>query len=167
MRWLKLPEFQVAYREARRAAYSQAVAKLQQGATTAATTPLKVDARPGTPASVKVRAAECVMTHSSKAIEIEDIEAKGSQSWNARPGHRKPANEDRSGEATGAPGDCAGLPGKQPSPSIEFAYLKQLPREYTGPSHIVTVGRRPDGREELAQPLILQMSGGVVLVSIY
>jgi hypothetical protein len=32
MRWLKLPEFQAAYREARRAAYSQAVAKLQQGA---------------------------------------------------------------------------------------------------------------------------------------
>jgi hypothetical protein len=31
---------------------------------------------------------------------------------------------------------------------IEFAYLKQLPREYTGPRHIVTVGRRPNGREE-------------------
>jgi hypothetical protein len=31
---------------------------------------------------------------------------------------------------------------------IEFAYLKQLPREYTGPRHILTVGRRPDGREE-------------------
>jgi hypothetical protein len=29
-----------------------------------------------TPASVKVRAAECVMNHSSKAIEIEDIEAR-------------------------------------------------------------------------------------------
>jgi hypothetical protein len=33
-------------------------------------------------------------------------------------------------------------------PKIEFAYLKQLPREYTGTRHIVTVGRRPDGREE-------------------
>jgi hypothetical protein len=31
---------------------------------------------------------------------------------------------------------------------IEFAYLKHLPREYTGPRHIVTVGRNPDGREE-------------------
>jgi hypothetical protein len=31
---------------------------------------------------------------------------------------------------------------------IEFAYLKQLPPEYTGTRHIVTVGRRPDGREE-------------------
>jgi hypothetical protein len=32
-----------------------------------------------TPASVKVRAAECVMNHSSKAIEIEDIEARVSE----------------------------------------------------------------------------------------
>ena len=30
----------------------------------------------GSPASVKVRAAECVMTHSAKAIEIEDIEVR-------------------------------------------------------------------------------------------
>ena len=71
MRWLKLPEFQAAYREARRTAYSQAVAKLQQGATAAATTLLKVMLDQGTPASMKVRAAECVMNHSSKAIEIE------------------------------------------------------------------------------------------------
>ena len=42
MRWQKLPEFQAAYREARRMAYSQAVAKLQQGTTAAATTLLKV-----------------------------------------------------------------------------------------------------------------------------
>ena len=39
LRWLKVPEFQTAYREARRAAYSQAVAKLQQGATAAGTDP--------------------------------------------------------------------------------------------------------------------------------
>ena len=31
---------------------------------------------PGTPASVRVRAAECVMNHATKAIEIEDIEAR-------------------------------------------------------------------------------------------
>jgi hypothetical protein len=76
LNWMKVPEFQVAYREARRAAYSQAVAKLQQGTTAAATTLLKVMLDQSTPASVKVRAAECVMTHSAKAIEIEDIEAR-------------------------------------------------------------------------------------------
>ena len=76
LNWMKVPEFQWAYREARKAAYSQAVAKLQQGATAAATTLLKVMVDQSMPASVKVRAAECVMTHSAKAMEIEDIEAR-------------------------------------------------------------------------------------------
>ena len=31
---------------------------------------------------------------------------------------------------------------------IEFAYLKQLPREYSGPRHIVSVSQRPDGHCE-------------------
>ena len=31
---------------------------------------------------------------------------------------------------------------------FEFAYLKQLPREYSGPRHRVKVGQRPDGRCE-------------------
>jgi hypothetical protein len=76
LRWMKEPQFQSAYREARRVAYSQAVAKLQQGATAAATTLLKVMLDQGTPASVRVRAAECIMNHSSKASEIEDVEAR-------------------------------------------------------------------------------------------
>jgi transposase-like protein len=76
LRWMKERQFQSAYREARRVAYSQAVAKLQQGATAAATTLLKVMLDQGTPASVRVRAAECIMNHSSKAIEIEDVEAR-------------------------------------------------------------------------------------------
>jgi transposase-like protein len=76
LKWMKVPEFQTAYREARRSAYSQAVAKLQQGATAAATTLLKVMLDQGTPSSVRVRAAECIMNHSSKAIEIEDVEAR-------------------------------------------------------------------------------------------
>jgi hypothetical protein len=76
LNWMKVPEFQAEYREARRAAFSQAVAKLQQGATAAATTLLRVMVDQSTPASVKVRAAECVMTHSSKGIEIEDIAAR-------------------------------------------------------------------------------------------
>ena len=29
---------------------------------------------------------------------------------------------------------------------VEFACLKQLPREYSGPKHIVSVSKRPDGR---------------------
>lgn len=76
LRWLKLPEFQTAYRDARRVAYGQAVARLQQGTSAAATTLLKTLVDPNSPASVKVRAAECIFNHASKAIEIEDIEAR-------------------------------------------------------------------------------------------
>ena len=76
LRWMKEPEFQANYRQARRAAFSQSIARLQQGATAAATTLLKTMVEPGTPASVRVRAAECVLNHATKAIEIEDIEAR-------------------------------------------------------------------------------------------
>jgi hypothetical protein len=74
MRWQKLPEFQTVYREARRAAYGQAIARLQQG-TSAATTLLKAMIDPSTPAPVRVRAAEAI-NHAAKAIEIENIEAR-------------------------------------------------------------------------------------------
>ena len=76
LRWLKLPEFDTAYREARRKAFGQAVARLQQGTSAAATTLLKVMIDSSTPASVRVRAADSVFNHSAKAIEIEDIEAR-------------------------------------------------------------------------------------------
>jgi hypothetical protein len=54
----------------------QAVARLQQGTSAAATTLLKMMLDPNTPASVRVRADECVMNQATKAIEIEDIEAR-------------------------------------------------------------------------------------------
>ena len=76
LRWLKVPEFQGAYLKARRAAFGQAVARLQQGTSAAATTLLKVLIDPNTPASVKVRAAEAIFNHAAKAIEIEDVEAR-------------------------------------------------------------------------------------------
>jgi hypothetical protein len=76
LRWQKEPEFQKAFREARRHAYSQSIARLQQGTTAAATTLLKTMIDPGTPASVRLRAAEAIFNHAAKAIEIEDIEAR-------------------------------------------------------------------------------------------
>ena len=76
LRWQKLPEFNAAYREARRAAYGQAIARLQQGTSAAATTVLKLLIDPNTPASVKLRAAEVMFNQSAKAIEIEDIGAR-------------------------------------------------------------------------------------------
>ena len=46
------------------------------GTSAAATTLLKVLIDQGTPAAVKVRAAEAIFNHAVKAIEIEDIEAR-------------------------------------------------------------------------------------------
>jgi hypothetical protein len=76
MRWQKTPEFQQEYREARRAAHSQSIARLQQATSAAVTTLLKVMVDPTTPASTKVRAADSVLDHSAKAVEIEDIEVR-------------------------------------------------------------------------------------------
>jgi hypothetical protein len=71
-----LPEFDTAYRKARRDAFSQAIARLQQGSCVAATTLLKVMLDPNTPASTRVRAAECVLTQATKAIELADVGAR-------------------------------------------------------------------------------------------
>jgi hypothetical protein len=79
LNWLKLPEFDAAYREARRLAFRQSVARLQQASSAAVSTLLKVMVDPSTPASTKVRAADSVMSHAAKAIEIEDIEARVSE----------------------------------------------------------------------------------------
>jgi hypothetical protein len=79
MRWQKLPEFQAAYRAARRAAHGQSIARLQHATSAAVSTLLKVMVDASTPASTKVRAADSVLGHSAKAIEIEDIEARVSE----------------------------------------------------------------------------------------
>src|SRR5215471_6843294 len=76
LRWLKVPEFQAAYRAARREAFSQSIARLQQGTSAAATTLLKLLIEPNTPASVRARVADSIFIHAAKAIEIEDIEAR-------------------------------------------------------------------------------------------
>src|SRR3984957_14169992 len=75
-RWMTETEFDAAFRAARRKADGQSVSRLQQGSAAAATTLLKVMVNPATPASMRLRAAEAVLTHAAKAIEIEDIEAR-------------------------------------------------------------------------------------------
>jgi hypothetical protein len=79
MRWQKEPEFQKAYREARRAAFGQAIARLQQMSGAVVATLGRMMAEPTAPPSTRVRAAECIINHGAKAIEIEDIEARVSE----------------------------------------------------------------------------------------
>ena len=76
LRWIKDPEFDADYRAARRAAFSQSTARLQQGASAAVSTLFKLMVDGNTPASTRVRAAECVLNHAARAIELEDIEAR-------------------------------------------------------------------------------------------
>ena len=76
LRWQKPPEFKQAFREARCSAHQQSIARLQQATSAAGSTLLKVMVDPATPASTKVRAAESVLDHSAKGIELEDIEAR-------------------------------------------------------------------------------------------
>jgi hypothetical protein len=72
-RWLKIPEFQIAYQQARRTAFSQSIARLQQGGSAAATTLIKIMLDPKEPAAARVRAADCILSHGVRAIEIEDL----------------------------------------------------------------------------------------------
>ena len=76
IRWMKVPAFQTAYREARREVFGQSIARLQQGTSAAATTLLKLLIEPNTPASVRARVADSIFNHAAKAIEIEDLEAR-------------------------------------------------------------------------------------------
>jgi hypothetical protein len=78
-RWMAEPEFDAAYRKAKRAAFRQSVARLQQASSAAVSTLLKVMVDPATPAATKVRAADSVLDHSAKAIELEDIDARVSE----------------------------------------------------------------------------------------
>jgi hypothetical protein len=76
LRWLKLEQFDAEYRRARRDAYGQSIARLQQVSSIAVTAIVKVLADPNTPHSARVRAADCVLKHAAKAIEIEDVEVR-------------------------------------------------------------------------------------------
>lgn len=76
LRWQQVPEFKTAYREARRAAYGQSIARLQQASSAAVSTLLKVMVDANSPASCRVRAADSVLNHGTRAMEIEDIEVR-------------------------------------------------------------------------------------------
>ena len=90
LRWLKEPDFNAAYRAARRSAFSQSVSRLQQASGAAVSTLLKVMIDANSPPSVKVRAADSVLDHAAKSIEIEDIEARVAELERAAQGSKGP-----------------------------------------------------------------------------
>ena len=76
LRWMKEPEFDSAYRAAKRAAFGQSIARLHHLSSAAVTTLGKVMLEPGTPPATRVRAADSILDHTTKAIEIEGLEAR-------------------------------------------------------------------------------------------
>ena len=88
----KTPEFQKEYRRARREAFSQSVARLQQASGAAVSTLLKVMVDKATPAASRVRAADCVLDRAGKGIELEDIDVRLSElerGQDSRPSEKK------------------------------------------------------------------------------
>jgi hypothetical protein len=73
---MKDPEFTAAYREARRVAFFQSTARLHQMASAAVSTLGKTMLDADTPAATKVRAADRILDHTAKALELEDLEAR-------------------------------------------------------------------------------------------
>ena len=76
LRWLEKTEFRTQYLAARRQAVQQAVARLQHATGAASVVMLKLMTDPNVPAAVRLRAADCVLAHAFKGIELEDIELR-------------------------------------------------------------------------------------------
>ena len=75
-RWMQQPEFQEAYRKARREAFSQSVARLQHASQAAVGTLLRVMTDRESPAASRVRAADVVLQTALRGMEMEDLEAR-------------------------------------------------------------------------------------------
>jgi hypothetical protein len=76
-RWLRDDAvFQMAYREARRAAVQHAIVQVQQATGEAVETLRQVMQAADAPASAKVSAAKTILETAVKAVELEDLEAR-------------------------------------------------------------------------------------------
>jgi hypothetical protein len=76
LRWMKVPEFQAAYREAKREAFGQSIARMHYLTSAAVSTLGKIMLDPKTPPATRVRVADSILDHTAKAIETEDIDAR-------------------------------------------------------------------------------------------
>lgn len=76
LRWQKEPEFDTAYRAAKRAAFGQSIARLHHLSSAAVSMLGKVMLDAETPPATKVRAADSILNHTIRAIETEDLDAR-------------------------------------------------------------------------------------------
>lgn len=75
-RWLRQPGFREALLQARREVFSQSMGRLQHAAQPAVTMLMRIMADTNTPASVRVRAIDTILSQAGKALEFEDIEGR-------------------------------------------------------------------------------------------
>lgn len=93
-RWMQEADFQQRLRAARRQAYAQSLARLQQASPAAVGTLLRVMADPTAPAASRVRAADCVLNHTSQAIELDDIAGRLSELEQAQTATKESPDEE-------------------------------------------------------------------------
>jgi hypothetical protein len=74
-RWMKLPEFQAEYLQARQDVMRQSNARMQQNSPDAVSVQLKLMADPNTPASVRARTSQYILDSGNKSLEKESWEA--------------------------------------------------------------------------------------------
>jgi transposase-like protein len=73
-RWLKLPDFVAAYREARRDVVEKAVAQLQQSSWAASTTLVRLLGSSSD--AIRLRAALAILDQGNKGLELIDFEER-------------------------------------------------------------------------------------------
>ena len=73
-RWMKEAEFQTELQKAHRAAFSQAIGRLQDAAGAATSTLLRIMTDSNTPAATRLRAIEIVLEQGAKAATINDLD---------------------------------------------------------------------------------------------
>jgi hypothetical protein len=75
-RWMQVPDLKASYLAARREAVLQANARIQQNSGTAVAVLLRIMADPGSPVSVRARAAQCILERAGKSLEQDDLEVR-------------------------------------------------------------------------------------------
>jgi hypothetical protein len=97
-RWMRMPDFDAAYRQARREVMAQSIARLQQNSGAATTTMLKLMIDPASPPACRLNASRRVIEIGLRGIEVEDMQARVSALERKADGGQIPDREDSDGD---------------------------------------------------------------------
>ena len=78
-RWIKILSFETSYRDARRTAFCQSIARLQEASAPTVSTVLKIMLDSKVSAGTRLRAAEVVLSHGARVTEIKGIKARAAE----------------------------------------------------------------------------------------